>query len=57
MRDRVKVICLNRLGHNVGSLIIKTNNKMKLDAKELFSQNKDFIKSMYPTTVKIKIAK
>lgn len=58
MRDRVKVICLNRMGVNVGRLTLKTDEQdSNYDAKGLFQKHKAFIKKIYPDAVKLKIVK
>lgn len=58
MRERVKFICLNRLGFKVGFFTIKTDEKKtEINSDEFFKKNKKMIKEMFPDAVKIKLIK
>jgi hypothetical protein len=54
MRRKVKIICLNRLGVKLGSMMITTDT-VETDPKIIFEKNRKAIKQLYPATVKVKI--
>lgn len=55
MRRKVEVILLNRLGIKLGSMTINTSQESD-SPREMFESNKQTIKKMYPSAVKVKIS-
>jgi hypothetical protein len=56
MRRKVTALLLNRLGVKVGSITIITNKENE-DTRVLFENNKEVIKKLYPSAVKLKLKK